>query len=127
MSTTPEPFLAELKIRPVTRNLVAALLLDLPLDPPALCDFGVDTANHYRALKAVLFEDPALDGDNVDNQTAYAIFCERVKALDAAYGNGPRLNALVRKHAPQYAQRVRFSTSWDEILGRSEDEASEER
>jgi len=34
--------------------------------------------------------------------------------LDQAFGNGPKLTALVKKYAPEYSDLI-FKTSWDEI------------
>lgn len=127
MSNTFETLFEGLPIRPITRHMATSLLFDLPLAPPELCDFGVDTANHYRALQEVLFVGPASDEESVDDHKAYQALCERVKELDQALGHGPMLNALVRKYAPAYAQLVHFQTSWDEIFGRTEEETPTER
>jgi hypothetical protein len=127
MSNTLDTLFEELKIRPMTRHMAISLFFDLPLTPAALNDFGVDTANHYRALNEVLFGGSASDEESVDDHKAYQALCERVKELDQALGNGSMLNALVRKYAPAYAQVVHFHTSWDEIFGRTEEEAPEER
>ena len=127
MSDTLDTLFEDLKLRPITRHLAIALLFDLSLTPPELVDFGVDTDNHYRALKAVLLGGLAsADARSAVHQTDQAL-CERVKELDHAYGHGPRLNALVRKYAPAYAQMVHFYTSWDELFGRTEEETPEER
>lgn len=40
-----------LAIKPLTRRLVNHLLLDQPLEPILIVDFGVESADHYRALK----------------------------------------------------------------------------
>ena len=50
-----DEFFAGLAIRPLTQKLVSHVLLDLPLTPAMLVDFGVDSENHYRALKEVLY------------------------------------------------------------------------
>lgn len=131
MSNTLDTLFEELKIRPMTRHMAISFLFDLPLAPPELCDFGVDTANHYRALKEVLFVDDAAAesaaNENVDDHKVYTVLCARIKELDDAYGNGPMLNALVRKYAPTYAKVVHFHTSWDELFGRTEEETPMER
>src|SRR4051812_36613464 len=127
ISNTLDTLFEELKIRPMTRHMAISLLFDLPLAPPELCDFGVDTANHYRALKEVLFGVSASDEESINDHKAYQALCERVKELDQAYGNGPMLNTLVRKYASEYAQVVYFHTNWDEVFGRTEEQPAEER
>jgi len=123
-----EELFTGLTVRAVTQRLVTHLLLDLPLPPPVLVDFGVDSATHYRALKDVLFTDdeqalPDPDGDEqVTVDQATEGLRQRILELDAALGNGPLLNALVKKYAPQYSDRVRFCTSMDIITGRAEPE-----
>ncbi len=118
MSNTLETLFEELKLRPMMRHMAISLFFDLPLTPAALNDFGVDTANHYRALKEVLFGGPASAEESVDDYKEYQALCERVKKLNQACGNGPMLNALVGKYASAYAQVVHFHTPWDEIFGR---------
>lgn len=115
-----------LTIRPVTQGLVTRLLLDLPLTPAALVDFGVDSATHYRALKAVLSSEeegdlPVSDEEDETLDTrATETLRQRIVELDAAIGNGILLNALVKKYAPAYADRVKFCTSMDVITDRAE-------
>ena len=53
-----------LPIRPVTKNLVNNLILDRPLSPAQITDFGVDSEDHYRALKTILLDGEELDGEN---------------------------------------------------------------
>ncbi len=117
---------AELEIRPLTKRLINNLMLDLPMEGPLIVDFGLDSANHYRALHAIIFNDadtPELaelaDDEAASELAAKSEFHQRVRELDAAYGNGPLLNALVRKYAPEYADIVRFQTDWDTIYGRT--------
>lgn len=86
------------KLLPVTRSLVSRLLLDLSLTPAATVDFGVDSDDHYRALKNVVF-----------NALEVGSAVELGKELDQACGNGLRLEALVRKYAPVWADVVTFS------------------
>jgi len=103
-----QKWLDTLPIRPVTKRLVEHCLLDLPLSAPAVIDFGLDTPNHYRALRAVLF------GDDVDepqaDEAVDSALRQRIIALDEVLGNGPKLDALVRTCAPQYAKLVQFRT-----------------
>jgi hypothetical protein len=126
MSNTLENIFDDLEIRPMTKRMAISLLLDQPLTIPALNDFGVDTADHYRALKEVLFI-AASDEESDDNDKAHKALCARVKELDEALGNGPKLNALVRKYAPHYAKVVHFHTSWDDFFGRKDEKAPTKR
>jgi hypothetical protein len=81
-------------------------------------DFGVDTAAHYRALRAMLINDPVREDFDPDDpvQTRQELR-KRILELDQACGNGPRLTALVKKYAPQY-RAIIFTTSWDVLAGR---------
>jgi hypothetical protein len=113
-----DPLFQGLSIRPVTRHLVENLILDLPLEVPQLVDFGVDSANHYRALKEILFIEAEADEAESDSTVVREELRKRILALDEALGSDPKLNALVRRYAPQYADRVHFHplpTSWDEL------------
>ena len=103
----------DLNIRPLTKGLVNRIMLDLPLAPPHLVDFGVDTPDHYRALRAVLINDGALTVESSMNEVLGEAN-KRIMELDQAYGNGAKLMALVRKYAPQYVG-LTFETGWDEI------------
>ena len=109
-----EPVFAGLPIRPVTRRLVTALLWDLPLSIVCQADFGVESAHHYRALRALLMEvsDAAADEDGAGR--ASAALRKRIVELDAALGKGPALSALVKRHVPHYGD-VQFQTVWDAL------------
>lgn len=90
------------RVRPMTAHLIENLLLDRPL-PIAQChDFGVDTADHYRALRAVLETDDMAD------------LRKRGEELDKALGSGKALTKLVHKYAPAY-RSLTFQTVWDEL------------
>jgi len=83
-------------------------------------DFGVDSANHYRALKEILFIESEAVEDEFDEPGVSEELRQRILALDDALGNGPKLNALVKRFAPAYAGKVHFHTSWDELAGRTD-------
>ena len=107
------------QVRPVTQNLMSNLALDLPLTPAQINDFGVVTAMHYRALRAVLFHDEV--GSELDEVEIQRVLQQRLAELDQAWGNGPALTALVKKYAPQYAG-ITFVTPYDlmrELAGKS--------
>jgi hypothetical protein len=103
----------DLNIRPNTKGLVNLIVLDLPLAPAHIVDFGVDTPDHYRALRAVLFNDGPLTEEASENEVLRELN-KRIVELDQAFGNGPKLTALVKKYAPEYSDLI-FKTSWDEI------------
>lgn len=115
-----------LGIKQLTQDLIDRLLLDRPLDPAIIVDFGVESAAHYRALKTALFND---DTDNVNDDEAEgdvedhrqrAALRARIVELDAACGNATKLNAFIKRHAPEYAEIAHFTpTSWDYIEGRA--------
>jgi hypothetical protein len=115
-----------LTIKPLTRRLVTHLLLDWPLEPALIVDFGVASADHYRALKAAIFDG---EGDTVDvsdaadgtlAQRQRALVQARIVELDAAYGNAAKLNALIQRYAPAYKGRAHFNpTDWDYLEGRA--------
>jgi hypothetical protein len=112
----------DLSIRPVTRHLVEALLVDLPLTPAASVDFGVASATHYRALREVLEVQPEQvrgeDEEDLESNIERELRT-RIVALEQALGNGAAINALVKRYAPQYAEQVRFQTSWDPLAGQT--------
>lgn len=115
----------DLAIKPLTRRLIDRLSLDQPLEPILIVDFGVESAAHYRALKAALFDNATDDVDDeedagrLDTQRQRA-FHERIVELDAAYGEAAKLNTFIQRHAPTYGASVHFNpTSWDRIYGRA--------
>ena len=107
-----EDLFHDLPVKPLTKRLAVNLLFDLPLSPPEIVDFGIDSDTHYYALRAVL---KANDEDK-------ATLRQFLPELDAAYGHGAKLNALVKRYAPAYAEQVRFWTSWDGIMGRTDED-----
>lgn len=89
-------------VRPMTVRLICCLSLDLPLTPGANNDFGVTTADHYRALRAVL--------DAVKPEDLRQLGQD----LDQAMCSGPALTRLVRTYAPEF-KALCFETPWDEM------------
>ena len=89
------------QVRPVTRNLIEAVILDSWPDHAAVVDFGIDSQEHYEALY-------------------YPIRAHEIlpKRLDEALGNGEKLTQLVREAASNPHRDVAFCTSWDAIFGR---------
>ena len=109
-----------LPICPLTRQLVARLFFDLPMTASLVADFGIRSEDHYRALRTALWytadDIETGDDDNEEHAASLSDLRQRIVALDAAYGNGPRLNAFVRQYAPAYAAQVRFETVWDGLV-----------
>ena len=99
------------EIRQTTRGLVNNLMLDLPHTLAQCDDFGVTTADHYRALRAVLFYEP--QNAELAPDEVKAGLRDRIMALESALGSGAKLTKLVRKYAPQYD--LTFHTPWDEF------------
>jgi hypothetical protein len=116
---------AGLRLRPTTRRLVEALLVDGPLTPAESVDFGVDSVMHYRALREVL-DIPVDERDDEDDLVVSAKVQKelrtRILQLEHALGNGAQLTALVKRYAPQYAAWATFQTSWDVLYGRTTEE-----
>ena len=107
-------------LQPITEHLWCNLAMDLPLTPAQINDFGVKTAMHYRALKAVLITDEA-GSEELDQVEIQRVLQKRLAELDQAWGNGPALTALVKKYAPQFAG-ITFETPYDlvrELEGKS--------
>ena len=93
------------QVRPTTRGLMVNFIWDLPLTIPQADDFGITSAQHYRALRGVM---AAL----IEKNGLVACALE----LDEAMGNGAQLTQLVKSHAPEY--EVTFSTVWDLLYDR---------
>lgn len=94
-------------VRPMTRDVIRNLLLDTPLSLPQCTDFGVETADHYRALRRAL--DAGLE------QTDLVTLA---RELDQALGDGPALTAWVQRYVPE--STVVFATVWDTLTWESE-------
>ena len=92
---------AHTQVRPMIIRLIGCLMLDLPLTPATIVDFGVDTPDHYRALQAVVTT-PEVD------------LVDLGKELDRALGKGEAISAIVKKYAPEYGS-VTFHTDWDDL------------
>jgi len=90
------------RIRPMTARLIENLLLDRPLTIAQCDDFGIETPDHFRALRAVLETDDMAD------------LRKRGEELDKALGSGKTLTKLVHTYAPAY-RSLTFQTVWDEL------------
>ena len=89
------------RVRPVTRSLIRAFFFDIQPTPAAATDFGIRTQAHYEALYY-----PARN-----DEISFA-------ALDAAYGNGPKLTELANAAPSNPHTGIVFETPWDHILPR---------
>ncbi len=102
-------FLGQLEqVRPVTRNLIGALMLDAWPNHAAIVDFGIDSQKHYEALYYPIREGEILP-----------------QSLDEALGHGEKLTALARGAASNPHKDVEFYTSWDIMLGRERAQAAD--
>lgn len=83
-------------VRPLTRELVEALMMDAWPSPAACIDFGITSPEHLGALQ-------------------FAVKAGGVTPaqLDAALGNGAALQALIGPQNP-YGTAV-FKTDWDDL------------
>ena len=112
-----------LSIQPVTERLVEHLILDMPLTPEEIVDFGVDTQNHYRVLQTIVRDACGDDAFLDDERECGFILLEMhriIVELDRALGNSAKLNELVHTYVPEYAGIVRFHTTRDVLLEGSE-------
>lgn len=91
-------------MKPVTENLIEAIMLDMMPRQAAMCDFGITSQEHYAALH----------------------FCVRQghvtpEALDAALGDGPALTRLITATTDQLPPNdmipkgLVFVTPWDDM------------
>jgi hypothetical protein len=95
-------FQSQLKIvRPVTRDLINALLFDAWPGNAAVIDFGLESQQHYEALYY-----PIRAGEILP------------QALDDALGDGERLTALVQSARHNPHKDVQFYTSYDSMAGK---------
>ena len=117
-----DAWFARASVRTITMNLVEHLLLDEPLTPAEVVDFGVATDKHYRALQTLL-RDTCSSWDEIeDGEDLGELFWAMrliITELDQALGNGAKLNAMVTKYVPEYSNLVFFETTWDKLLGRT--------
>jgi hypothetical protein len=86
-----------LPVREVAGNAYTAILLDAWPSPAGVMDFGIDSSEHFEALK-------------------YEIRNGRIspEQLDDALGWGPALTKLIRTDNPYHG--VTFKTKWDDIM-----------
>jgi hypothetical protein len=90
-------------VRPVTKNLVEAIMLDVWPRTAAVIDFGLDSRRHYEALYY-----PVREGEITPRQ------------LDVALGKGPELTQLVRAAPSNPHKDIEFVTSWDVLPRRTQ-------
>lgn len=88
-------------IRQTTKNLMESIWCYDPLTPATRVDFGIDSEEHWQALRN------AVRRSDISHQD-----------LDDALGNGKKLTALVNSVEGCNPHQVRFETSWDAIYGR---------
>jgi hypothetical protein len=86
-------------IRPATKNLVEAVMLDVWPRNAAIVDFGLRSQEHYEALYH-----PLRHGDITPEQ------------VDGALGNGRKLTELVNAAPHNPHKGIEFRTDWDDLL-----------
>lgn len=84
-------------LRPLTEQLINAVLLDVWPGNAAIIDFGIDSSSHLGALQF------AIKHGEVTPQE-----------LDAAMGNGAKLTEIAQRGDNPYRDVV-FHTSWDKM------------
>ena len=91
------------RLRPATKNLIAAILLDTYPNVAALTDFGIRTQEHYEAIYYPVRE------------------CQITpEQLEAVLGNGPKITALVRAAEANPHKEIEFTTPYDDLFKRLE-------
>ena len=90
------------RVRETTRAVILRMLFDLPLTIPQTDDFGIETPDHYRALRSA-----------IDSATEEMTLAEFALKLDEVLGNGEAITALVNRYAPEYT--VEYQTAWDTL------------
>lgn len=104
-----QEFLSQLeKVRPITRGLIEAIMLDIWPNHTAIVDFGIDSQAHYEALYY-----------GVRDGTIMPL------ALDDAVGHGEKLTSLTRDAWSSPHKDIEFHTSWDVIRGRDRPQRAE--
>ena len=78
------------------------------------------------SLKTIVLYGDELEVEESDGPGTLEIVGKRIVELDAALGNGAKLDGLLKRYAPAYAGRVHFHTSWDVLFERGEEKAEEE-
>jgi hypothetical protein len=88
-------------VRPLTIDVFKCLLLDLWPSPAGVTDFGIESEQHYLALR-------------------YAIEYHGLtpEQLDAAACKGEALGFLIQPDNPYFG--VKFTTPWDSLHAKAE-------
>jgi hypothetical protein len=91
-------------IRPVTRNLWESIWMDEWPRMAAICDFGLNTQEHYEALY-------------------YPIRKEEISIdqLEAVLGNGKKITELVQKCEHNPHKQIIFKTAYDDMTPEPEE------
>lgn len=86
-------------LRPLTEQLVQAIMWDMWPGPAAVLDFGLDSQRRYEALYY-----PVRNGEITPEQ------------LEAALGKGPELTRLANGAPSNPHKGIVFKTAWDNLL-----------
>ena len=79
----------------MTKDLFDLLMMDLPLRPAMVVDFGIETNGHHACLQTLVRRGASID------------------ELDDALGNGDKLNDLVAKYGIN--TECIFKTPYDKV------------
>lgn len=85
-------------IRPVTENLYESLMMDVWPRAAAICDFGIASDAHYRALHAIVRAGTVTRDE-----------------LDRVLGDGPAITALVNASPSNPVPGIVFKTAYDDM------------
>lgn len=119
MSFVWEELFQQGKIRGTTSRLLTCLLLDIWPPVPVIADFGIESRDHYAALKyAIFFDDDVITGSSDEDEFKQQVmdeFQRRICELDNALQHGQRLTTFVQKYAPGRFSKVEFYTGMDDL------------
>lgn len=110
MYNLQDTLFAGLQLHNVTKETVWAVLLYSRLRPVEEIVFGIDSEDHFEAFRTILLGKDTFDESIETNKRAFQKLRRRIVQINAAAGSGQRLNRLVKKYAPAYANWVRFSS-----------------
>jgi hypothetical protein len=127
MTNMMDDFFEGLSIRPVTRKLVENLILDLPVSPAQIRDFGV-SALHYRLLQRMVWDvygNNTVAPDDVDYERIVLKLREIIVEIDKVLGDSARLQTLIQENVSKIDIRIHANTTWDNLFANDKKSAEE--